>query len=138
MKRILIMGLPGAGKTTLAQELKKQLELTGKTVDWYNADVVRKQLNDWDFSQEGRIRQSLRMKVLADNSNSEYVIADFVCPLPEMRINYQADYTIWMDTLILGRFENTNKSFIKPLLYDYRIIEQNAEKWAKILCHELI
>ena len=84
--RILIMGLPGAGKTTLAQELTKYLE----DVDWYNADSVRRAYHDWDFSHEGRIRQSTRMRELADDSPKKYVICDFVAPLPDMRNNFKA------------------------------------------------
>ena len=57
-KRILVMGLPGAGKTTLAQQILDRLEVSGKTVTWLNADNIRKEYNDWDFSLEGRLRQS--------------------------------------------------------------------------------
>ena len=85
-QRILIMGLPGSGKTTLATALKAKL-----TADHFNADEVRAKFNDWDFSEAGRIRQSKRMRELADASTAEYVIADFVAPLVEMRNNYKAD-----------------------------------------------
>lgn len=130
MKRILIMGLPGAGKTTLANELKKLLP---GTVVWLNADDVRRKFNDWDFSHEGRIRQSMRMRELADRSGADWVIADFVAPLPEMRHNYKADWTIWVDTIAQGRFEDTNKAFTAPSVYDFRVIEQDAEKWADFI-----
>lgn len=116
MKRILIMGLPGAGKTTLARALQIRLNCA-----WFNADEIRARYNDWDFSLEGRIRQSQRMRILADDSNSDYVIADFVAPLVKMRTVYNADYTIWMDTISAGRFEDTNQVFEPPKTYDLRI-----------------
>ena len=136
--RILIMGLPGAGKTYLAAQLKKVLNEAGKTVGWLNADEVRRHFNDWDFSREGRIRQSLRMRELADTSNTDYVIVDFVAPLPEMRHNFKANWTIWMDTIDAGRYEDTNKMFVEPDLYDFRITEQNAEKWADFIAEHII
>jgi len=153
MQKILIMGLPGAGKTYFAERLKSWLEHNGTmsydrmikhestpsafgmkaTVDWFNADDVRKKFNDWDFSKEGRIRQSLRMAEFALRCSGDYVICDFVAPLPEMRHNFKADWTIWMDTIDKGRYEDTNKAFVPPDLYDFRIIEQNAEKWVEFV-----
>jgi GTPase SAR1 family protein len=152
MKKILIMGLPGAGKTYFAERLKQYIQDHSSqyrmpidklvhcevepapgswkaTVKWFNADEVRKQYNDWDFSKEGRIRQSIRMFDFAMKSNSDFVICDFVAPLPEMRHNFKADWTIWMDTIQEGRYEDTNKAFVEPEIYDFRITEQNAEKW---------
>jgi adenylylsulfate kinase len=82
--RILIMGLPGAGKTTLAQTLRDLIQDNNKTVEWFNADLVRQAYDDWDFSTEGRVRQSVRMRELAEKINSDYVVCDFVCPLCEI------------------------------------------------------
>lgn len=146
-QRILIMGLPGAGKTFLAQALQKYLqehstlfhsaaetlESSRAAVKWINADDVRRKYNDWDFSHEGRIRQSIRMRELADSFLNDFVIADFVAPLPEMRHNFKADWTIWVDTIDQGRYEDTNKMFVPPDVYDFRIIEQDAEKWAEFI-----
>ena len=152
-QRILIMGLPGAGKTYFAERLKKYLEDFSRspaensllpfadakvTVGWLNADEVRRHYDDWDFSREGRIRQSHRMRELADTSNTDYCIVDFVAPLPEMRNNYCADWTIWIDTIDAGRFEDTNRMFVPPDVYDFRIIEQNAEKWVEFVGEHIL
>ena len=117
-QRILIMGLPGSGKTTLAQALQARLNCA-----WFNADEIRARYNDWDFSIEGRVRQSKRMRILADDSNREHVIADFVSPLKQMRDIFEADYVIWMDTIANGRFEDTNQLFEPPEVYDLRITD---------------
>jgi hypothetical protein len=138
VKRILIMGLPGAGKTYLAEKVKAQLESFNKTVGWLNADAVRAHFNDWDFSREGRIRQSLRMRELADESNTDFCIVDFVAPLPEMRHNFKAEWTIWVDTIDKGRFEDTNKIFTPPDVYDFRVTEQNADKWAEFIVEHIV
>jgi hypothetical protein len=153
-QRILIMGLPGAGKTTMADALKKYLEQhgtytnlaaemlpvagLGATVTWFNADDVRKKYNDWDFSNKGRIRQSLRMLEFSLESNSDYAICDFVAPIPEMRKNFKADWTIWMDTIDEGRFTDTNHMFVPPYIYDFRITEKNAEHWAKFIGSHIV
>jgi len=147
------MGLPGAGKTYLAERLKKCLEDYQRpvnehtlvpftdakiTVSWLNADEVRRHFNDWDFSKEGRIRQSLRMRDLSDDANTDYCIVDFVAPLTEMRNNFRADWTIWMDTIDRGRFEDTNQMFVPPEVYDFRITEQNGEKWAEFIAEHIV
>ena len=133
MKKILIMGLPGSGKTTLARHIVDKLRDSGKTVTWLNADDIRARFNDWDFSTEGRIRQSKRMSELADKSNSDYALCDFVAPLVEMRDNFSADCTIWVDTITEGRFADTNKAFVPPANYNFRVTEQDAEKWSVLI-----
>ena len=123
-KKILIMGLPGAGKTYLANVLHKILG-----GEWINADKVRGDANDWDFSLNGRKRQAERMKKLADEAieKNNYVIVDFVCPTPQTRQNFNADFVIWMDTIKEGRFADTNKMFVAPKKFDFRVTKKNAE-----------
>jgi nicotinamide riboside kinase len=126
-KKILVMGLPGSGKSTLAEELVKHLD-----AEWINADKVREEANDWDFSPEGRVRQANRMKSLSEaaGNHGKSAIADFICPTPETRAHFDADVVVWVDTISEGRFEDTNKMFVAPENYDFRITTQNAEVWA--------
>lgn len=138
MKKILVMGLPGSGKTFFSEKLSDYLKSNKQTVEWFNADDVRKEFDDWDFSEQGRIRQSKRMHDLGAKSNAGFVICDFVAPIPEMRNNFKADWVIWMDTIDKGRFEDTNKMFHPPDLYDFRITEQNAEKWSEFVGSHII
>ena len=135
--KILIMGLPGSGKTTLAAALKSRLENAGNTVAWFNADQVRKEYDDWDFSDAGRQRQASRMRQLADESDAEFVIADFVAPSPSMRDMFNAEYLVWVDTISAGRYEDTNKAFIAPEYYDVRVTEQNSEQWATLIFEKI-
>jgi len=122
MKRILIMGLPGAGKTTLAAKLTNEL---GHNCLWLNADEIRQKYNDWDFSTEGRIRQSQRMRELADASDKQYVLVDFVAPLNKMRDIFAADFTIWMDTIQQSRFADTDTMFVPPTSFEYDLRIEN-------------
>ena len=128
------MGLPGSGKTTLANELA--LLLNAKRL---NADEVRKEANDWDFSEEGRIRQSKRMADFAINlkKDGNYVVADFICPTPEARELFPSDYVIWVDTIKEGRFDDTNKMFVKPSKFDYHVTTQDAKNWAPKIIKEI-
>lgn len=139
MKRILIMGLPGAGKTTLAADIGARL-LFNKKFTWFNADAIRERYNDWDFSGEGRLRQARRMRELADKEieQGRLAICDFVCPLPEMREIFDADITVWVDTDQEGRYEDTNKLFVPPEKYDFRVTEQDSTKWAAIIATHLL
>jgi len=134
MKIILIMGLPGSGKTTLANELAPLLKAKR-----LNADEVRKEANDWDFSEEGRIRQAKRMADLAEKIKEEgtHVVVDFICPTPEARTLFPADFIIWVDTIKESRFADTNAMFVKPEKYNYRVTTQDAENWAPKIVKEI-
>ena len=134
MKIILIMGLPGAGKTTLANELAKLIE--SKRL---NADEIRRAANDWDFSEEGRTRQSKRMSEAALKLKNEgnNVIADFICPTPEARKLFPADYIVWIDTIQKGIFEDTNQMFVKPEKFDFHVTTQDAKVWAPKIFEDL-
>lgn len=158
-ERILVMGLPGSGKTYFAERLKTYLEQHGTInnvsperalcmehfvgdyqvqVDWFNADEIRRRFNDWDFSRDGRIRQSLRMFEFAIKCSGDFALCDFVAPLPEMRANFKADWLIWMDTIDAGRYEDTNQAFIPPEVYDFRISEMNAERWVEFVGQHIL
>ena len=134
MKIILIMGLPGAGKTTLANELAVLIKTKR-----LNADEVRRATNDWDFSEEGRKRQAKRMSeaalILKNEGNN--VIADFICPTPEARKLFPSDYIVWVDTIKKGRFEDTNQMFVKPEKYDFHVTTQDAKLWAPKIAEDL-
>ena len=128
------MGLPGAGKTTLADELAPVLNAKR-----LNADEVRKAANDWDFSEEGRTRQAKRMADFALQLKNEenYVVADFICPTPKARSLFPADYVVWVDTIKEGRFDDTNKMFVKPEKYDFHVLTQDAKSWAPKILKEI-
>ena len=128
------MGLPGAGKTTLANELAKLIE--SKRL---NADEIRRAANDWDFSEEGRTRQSKRMSdaALKLKNKGNNVIADFICPTPEARKLFPADYIVWVDTIKEGRFEDTNQMFVKPEKFDFHVTTQDANLWAPKIAEDL-
>lgn len=118
--KILICGLPGSGKTTLAQPFAKLIGAVH-----LNADEVRKEYDDWDFTPEGRIRQAQRMRHLADGvvKAGQVAVADFVAPTKQAREEFAADYVVWMDTIKEGRFEDTNAMY-QPLdnnEYNYHV-----------------
>lgn len=109
--KILILGLPGTGKTTLARELSYHFLLPH-----HNADTYRELYDDWDFSVEGRARQAKRM-------SKQWGILDFVCPTRAMRYITQPDYVIWMNTFGESRFSDTDQLFEPVVQYDIRIDE---------------
>ena len=128
--KILIFGLPGSGKTTLAKPFAK---LIGGV--HINADEVREKYSDWDFTPEGRTRQAQRMRHLADGvvMAGKIAIADFVCPTDQTRIEFAPNYTIWMDTIKKGRFEDTNAMFQSPNSVDYHVAEWFDDTHAQLM-----
>ncbi len=128
------MGLPGSGKTTLASNLVPLIN-----AKWINADKIRREADDWDFSEEGRTRQAKRMWDHAEKYKKEghNVVADFICPTPNARSLFPADYIIWMDTIEKGRFEDTNQMFVKPEKYDFKIKTLNAKLWAPQIAEKI-
>ncbi len=128
------MGLPGSGKTTLAEELAPLLNAKR-----LNADEVRKEANDWDFSVEGRKRQAKRMAdfALKLKERGNFVVADFICPTPEARELFAADFVVWVDTIKEGRFDDTNKMFVKPDKFNFHVTTQDAKNWAPKILKEI-
>lgn len=131
--RILVMGLPGSGKTTLAKVLAEKLDAA-----YFNADEVRKQFNDWDFSDTGRKRQAYRMRELCDMTETHHTVADFVCPTEETRELFLPDFIVFMNTIDAGRFEDTNRVFEQPSEVDVLVngwIDPSAQ--ADIIIEEI-
>jgi adenylylsulfate kinase-like enzyme len=132
------MGLPGAGKTTLATELAKMLNAVH-----FNADEIRKEINkDLTFSIEDRIEQARRMKVLCDIvvRSGNYAIADFVCPTKQAQDVFITEdtYVVWVDRTKVGRYEDTNKLFHPPENFDMIVNEYGSPKfWALLIVDEL-
>ncbi len=129
------MGLPGSGKTTLAKRLVPMFNAV-----WLNADEVRKEADDWDFTEKGRLRQAERMRLLAVKNVSEnrVVVADFICPTKFARKEFDADYVVWMDTIKQGRFEDTNKMFEPPEECDFRVPHKDADMYAFLIKQDIL
>jgi len=137
-QKILIMGLPGSGKTTLALALSKLLNAVH-----FNADQIRANINkDLGFSKEDRIEQASRMGWLCDQvvKAGHYSVADFVCPTRETRDMFGPAFVVWMNTIQEGRFADTNRLFEPPsgTDYDVMITEFDAENAAKIIYAKLM
>jgi adenylylsulfate kinase len=134
--KILIMGLPGSGKTTLSEKLAPLLDAVR-----VNADKVRKDHNDWDFSLEGRLRQASRMKIVSDQviKDNKNAVVDFVCPTKKTRKAFDANYIVWMNTIEKGRFEDTNQLFENPKKNEinFEVNEKDSEKYKYLILKDI-
>lgn len=135
MKKVLIMGLPGAGKTTLAETLAPRLNAVH-----FNADLVRENINrDLGFSPADRVEQARRMGWLCDQvtKTGGYAVADFVCPTAETRAAFSAGgeaFVVWIDRLTVSRFEDTNRLFETPDDADVTVTpEGSPDYWAEVV-----
>ena len=79
------------------------------------------------LSNNDKVSLGVSLKIRKDNN---YVVADFICPTPEARSLFPSDYVIWVDTIKEGRFDDTNKMFVKPAKYTFHVTTQDAKNWA--------
>lgn len=136
LRKILVMGLPGAGKTTLSVALAERLNAVH-----FNADEIRAEINkDLGFSLEDRIEQARRMGWLCDRITKTgcFTIADFICPTPETRAAFGDAFVVWVDRISEGRFEDTNRMFVPPRRYDVRVTAGGTpEYWADVIARQI-
>ena len=131
-RKILIMGLPGAGKTTLAKVLVPRLNAVH-----FNADEVRRNINkDLGFTEPDRVEQAWRMGWLCDQvvKAGVIVVAEFICPTEECRKAFNAGgnaFIVWVDRIQSCSFEDTNILFSPPTDFGVRVTpEGTPEYWA--------
>jgi cytidyltransferase-like protein len=136
VRKILIMGLPGAGKTTLCRILAP---LLGAAV--FNADDVRANINrDLGFSHPDRIEHARRMGWMCDRVTEAgaMAIADFICPTPETREAFGPAFVVWVDRISTGRFADTNSLFVAPEVVDIRVTSDGTPLfWADKIVRQL-
>jgi len=131
------MGLPGAGKTTLAKALVPLLNAVH-----FNADAVRANVNkDLGFSLEDRIEQARRMGWLCDRvvEAGAFAVADFICPTEETRAAFGEAFVVWVDRIKEGGFADTNRMFVPPHRCDVRVTGEGAPAfWAQRIYERLL
>lgn len=134
-RKILIMGLPGSGKTTLAELLVPRIGAA-----WFNADAVRQEISsDLGFEEKDRLEHARRMGKMVEFASKygTFAVADFVCPTKKARELFNADIVIWVDRIQEGRFEDTNKMFEKPDDADLVLREGTPQEWLEQVMHLL-
>ena len=138
-KKILIMGLPGAGKTYLAKEIYRELNAV-----WINGDSIRKKYKDWDFTKTGRIRQAKRLNKISNEyiQKRKNVVVDFICPNKDSFKNFKADFIVWVDTIKKGRhirkhLDDINPIFKKPEKFNLRVTSKDAKLWKLIVIDQI-
>lgn len=135
-EKILIMGLPGAGKTTLAKAIARRLPVVH-----FNADEVRAEINkDLGFSPADRIEQARRMGWLCDRvmMGGSHAMADFVCPTAAARVAFGAAVVVWVDRIAASRFEDTNRLFEPPVAADVHVTADGTpEFWAETVVQRI-
>jgi adenylylsulfate kinase len=132
--KILIMGLSGSGKSTLSSMLASKLPDSIHI----NADIIRNQFNDWDFSIDGRFRQCNRLKFISETASTKYAICDFIAPTDDIRSMFNADFTVFVDTVTFCKYKNTNQIFQPPLTYNVRVTTQDCVYWANHISNLLL
>lgn len=136
--KILICGLPGSGKTTLARALQEYFIANMHSADWFNADSLRAQFNDWDFTVQGRLRQATRMAEHCLHSTATYALCDFVAPLPESHQILSANWTIFVNTVSTSQYHDTNTIFQAPAHYDFLVTEKDASRYAALIGKQIL
>jgi adenylylsulfate kinase len=137
VKKVLIMGLPGAGKTTLAAALVPRLNAVH-----FNADAVRENINkDLGFTHEDRVEHARRMGWLCDRvvDAGTYALADFICPTEKTRAAFGDAFVVWLDRIKASRFPDTDAMFEAPAHYDVRVTAEGGPAyWAEKVCDKLL
>jgi hypothetical protein len=135
-RKILVMGLPGAGKTTLARELAPLLNAV-----IFNADEVREHINsELGFSIDDRITHARRMGWMCDRvvEAGGVAIADFICPTRDTRAAFGDSFVVWVDRIKEGRFADTNSLFQPPEEVDYRVTADHGPRyWAEQIARKI-
>ena len=127
-RKILIMGLPGSGKKSLAKLLVPMFNAV-----WLDGDEVRKEANDFDYSEMGRSIQTHRMKRLADEAikDNRNVVANFECSTEDERKDFDADYIIYMDTIKESKLK-------PPSNYDFKVTHKDAQMFSFLIKQEIL